>query len=202
MMIFVEEHDDELTKALEDATKFTFGSKMFTVNSEADIIKVQPIIKNLSKGAVLLGKQFGRGVNLRFAVDAEVLVLINKDYIGEPLVHQMIGRSSRRQGLCYGRVFVTTSYDDLTESQQEGALEFLRTREDDYAGDEGQMIVRELFDKVTTLKSELKMSLATLKGKTPKWRTTREEFATVKKVVKHQLLKFLTDADHIPAENW
>jgi len=56
MMIFVEEHDDVLTKALEEATKFTYGSKMFTVNSEADIIKVQPIIKNLSKGAVLLGK--------------------------------------------------------------------------------------------------------------------------------------------------
>lgn len=202
MMIFVEEIDEDLTKALQDAVQYTFEKQMFVVNSVKDIKHVQAMIKNQTKGAVLLGKQFGRGINLRFAVDAEVFVLINKDYIGEPLVHQMVGRSSRRQGLCYGRVFVTTCYDELTESQQEGALEFLRTREDDYAGDEGQMIVRELFDKVTTLKSELKMSLATLKGKTPKWRTTREEFATVKKVVKHQLLKFLTDADHIPAENW
>jgi hypothetical protein len=74
---------------------------------------------------------------LRFAVDAEVLVLINKDYIGEPLVHQMIGRSSRRQGLCYGKVFVTTKYENLTDSQQEGALEYLRTREDNYAEDDG-----------------------------------------------------------------
>jgi hypothetical protein len=137
MMIFVEEHDEELTRALEDAVKFTFGSKMFTVNSEADITKIQPILKNLSKGAVLLGKQFGRGVNLRFAVDAEVLVLINREYIGEPLVHQMIGRSSRRQGLCYGKVFVTTKYENLTDSQQEGALEYLRTREDNYAEDDG-----------------------------------------------------------------
>jgi hypothetical protein len=201
MMIFVEEHDDVLTKALEEATKFTYGSKMFTVNSEADIIKVQPIIKNLSKGAVLLGKQFGRGVNLRFAVDAEVLVLINKDYIGEPLVHQMIGRSSRRQGLCHGKVFITTEFEDLQDSQT-GALDFLTSREDNYAEDDGQMIVRELFNKVTMLKSELKMSLVALKGKTPKWRTTREDFATVKKVVKTQLLKFLKQADHVPAENW
>lgn len=135
-MIFVEEYDEELTKALEDAVKYTFGSKMFTVNSEDDIKKVQPIIKNQSKGAVLLGKQFGRGVNLRFAVDSLVLVLINKDYIGEPLVHQMIGRSSRRQGLCHGKVFITTEFEDLADSQQ-GALDYLTSREDNYAEDDG-----------------------------------------------------------------
>jgi hypothetical protein len=41
-----------------------------------------------------------------------------------------------------------------------------------------------------------------MKGKTPKWRTTREEFSKVKKVAKNMLLKFLTDSDYVPTESW
>jgi hypothetical protein len=37
MIIFVEENDDDLTKALEEAVKFTFGSKMFNIKNENDI---------------------------------------------------------------------------------------------------------------------------------------------------------------------
>ena len=37
MIIFVEENDDDLTKALEEAVKHTFGSKMFNVKNENDI---------------------------------------------------------------------------------------------------------------------------------------------------------------------
>ena len=155
----------------------------------------------MQKGAVLLNKTFGRGINLRFSVDSEVLVLVNKDYIPLPLVHQMVGRSSRRQGLCYGAVFITTQLEGLEQSQA-GAIEHLESREDDYAYDEGQIIVREMFSKVTMLKSELKLSLVEMKGKTPKWRTTREEFSKVKKVAKNMLLKFLTDSDYIPTESW
>jgi hypothetical protein len=62
--------------------------------------------------------------------------------------------------------------------------------------------VREMFSKVTMLKSELKLSLVEMKSKTPKWRTTREEFSKVKKVAKNMLLKFLTDSDYVPTESW
>ena len=52
------------------------------------------------------------------------------------------------------------------------------------------------------LKSELKLSLVEMKGKTPKWRTTREEFSKVKKVAKNMLFKFLTDSDYVPTDGW
>jgi hypothetical protein len=64
------------------------------------------------------------------------------------------------------------------------------------------MIVREMFSKVTQLKSDLKLSLMDLKGKTPKWRTTREEFSKVKKVPKTNLYKFLTDSAYVPTDGW
>ena len=37
MIIFVEENDDELTKALEEAVKYTFNSRMFNIKNESDI---------------------------------------------------------------------------------------------------------------------------------------------------------------------
>ena len=37
MIIFVEENDDELTKALEEAVKYTFNSRMFNIKNENDI---------------------------------------------------------------------------------------------------------------------------------------------------------------------
>jgi hypothetical protein len=58
----------------------------------------------------MIDKKFGRGINLKFAVDCEVLVLINQDYIALPLIKQMVGRSSRRQGLCMGTVFAVNDY--------------------------------------------------------------------------------------------
>lgn len=80
-------------------------------------------MKHKSEGIVLIPKKFGRGINLRFEIDALVIVLVNKEYIGFPLVKQMVGRSSRRQGLCYGEVFIRTEFD-LADSQQ-GALDVL-----------------------------------------------------------------------------
>jgi hypothetical protein len=121
MIIFVEKEDRALTTMLEEAVRFTFGNRMFQIRTEQELRSQERIIKNTMLGAVMLTKNFGRGVNLRFAVDSEVLVLVNHDYIGLPLVRQMVGRSSRRQGLCIGRVFIKT--DLMLSNSQDGALD-------------------------------------------------------------------------------
>ena len=140
-------------------------------------------------------KEFGRGINLRFMTDSEVIVLVNRDYIGAPLVRQMVGRSSRRTGLCYGTVFIVTEYK--LGNSQDGAMATLEAREDDYANDDGQMIVGTLFNKLPLLQAEQKISLKEIVGKAPKWRTTREEFSKQKP----ELLKFLTDPTYYPNDN-
>jgi hypothetical protein len=132
---------------------------------------------------------------LRFLVDSEVIVLVNKDYLGAPLIKQMVGRSSRRTGLCYGTVFITTEYE--LGNSQDGAEATQHAREDLYDQDDGQMIVGAFFNKVPLLQASQKVSLKEIVGKAPKWRTTREEFSKNKNL----LLKFLTDSDFIPNDN-
>ena len=73
----------------------------------------------------------------------------------------------------------------------------LEAREDDYANDDGQMIVGTLFNKLPLLQAEQKISLKEIVGKAPKWRTTREEFSKQKP----ELLKFLTDPTYYPNDN-
>ena len=128
MMIFVEKPDNALTTKLEDAVRHTFGNKMFVIKNPKELADQQNIIRNTAKGAVLLTKDFGRGINLRFLSDSEVIVLVNKDYLGAPLIKQMVGRSSRRTGLCYGKVFITTEYE--LGNSQDGAEATQWARED------------------------------------------------------------------------
>ena len=117
MMIFVEEEDEDLKSQLRAATLYLFPKQpMLEVKEPKDIGRLQQLLKQIPEGVVLIPKKYGRGLNLRFMTDALVIVLINKEYIGFPLVKQMVGRSSRRQGLCYGEVFITTQFD-LANSQ-------------------------------------------------------------------------------------
>jgi hypothetical protein len=55
-----------------------------------------------------------------------------------------------------------------------------------------------LYRKMTIVKSELKMALKEMKGRNPKWRTTREDFAKGRQ----DLLKFVSDLQFYPDQNW
>jgi hypothetical protein len=81
---------------------------------------------------------------------------------------------------------------------QVGALEVLKEFENDYANDEGLMIVSALFKKVEKLSPAMKISLKEIVGKAPMWRTTREEFA----MQKTKVLKFLKDPNFVPDVDW
>ena len=197
MMIFVEEEDPDLIEQLKAATLYLFPKQpMLEVKEAKDIGRLQTMLRQVPEGVVLIPKKYGRGINLRFQKDALVIVLVNKEYIGFPLVKQMVGRSSRRQGLCYGEVFITTQFD-MADSQV-GALEVLKEFENDYANDEGLMIVSALFKKVEKLSPAMKISLKEIVGKAPMWRTTREEFA----MQKTKFLKFLKDPNFVPDVDW
>jgi hypothetical protein len=195
MIIFAEEIDKQLETDLAAAVRHTFNNQLFLIKEEKDITKLFNIIKNTKFGAVLIDKKFGRGLNLRFEQDSEVIVLVNKEIIPLQLVIQMVGRSSRRQGCCFGRVFIVTEYD--LSNSQDGALEQLTIGQDDLAEDEGQMIVKALFAKLRLLSADMKISFKEMVGKTPEWRTRREEFAQKKT----EVLKFLKEPTYVPV-NW
>ena len=59
---------------------------------------------------IAIDKAYGRGLNLKFAKDAVVIVVCNDEKKG--IIHlteaaQLAGRSNRRQGLCKATVFMS-----------------------------------------------------------------------------------------------
>jgi hypothetical protein len=109
-------------------------------------------LKGEESGACLLPCAFGRGVNLRYAVDAEVIVVGNGNSLTWDTVCQMVGRSSRRFGLQKGRVYAVS---DVESKGANACANFLKSKVR-AANDEGAIIAKMLLKYVPGLNAENK----------------------------------------------
>ena len=53
-----------------------------------------------------LQEKFARGFDLKFAMNAFVLIFSNNCYYYASTIRQMVGRANRAQGVAHGRVFI------------------------------------------------------------------------------------------------
>jgi hypothetical protein len=77
LFFFIEEWDEDLVTLIIQKLKTL---NLPVENIKDDYVKLktrQSAIEALDAGAVILATKFGRGINLRFAVDAHVIVIAN-----------------------------------------------------------------------------------------------------------------------------
>lgn len=151
LIFFIEDMtDDAFIKQVDNAVKKLFKTSLTVIEDEGKLLEASRILKNQDSGATLLPCAYGRGVNLRYAIDAEVIVVGNGSSLNWDTVCQMVGRSSRRFGLQKGRVYAVSSIESIGAGAAENFLK-AKVRA---ANDEGILIAKTLFQKVGDLSAE------------------------------------------------
>jgi hypothetical protein len=108
LIFMMENWDNKLIGLIRDKLKELFGFDLVVMATENDLVEKAPALFDAQEGAMILKTNFGRGVNVKFGVPAEVIVISNGGKLSIDDVTQMVGRSDRRQGLQRGRVYVVT----------------------------------------------------------------------------------------------
>lgn len=139
----------------------------------------------------------GRGLNIRFISDCMVIVLANDRNLNWNDCCQMVGRSSRRFGLCVGTVYVAMF--QVPERMEDGGEEFLRRKENNIANDEGLEIAEQLIKKLKEVTNiNMRKRIMECAGNPPKWKVTREDFAQGDE----RVYKFVTETNYRPNSKW
>ena len=108
LIFMMEIWDSKLIKLISEKLRELFGFDLIVMATENDLVEKAPALFDAQEGAMILKTTFGRGVNVKFGVPAEVIVISNGGKLSIDDVTQMVGRSDRRQGLQRGRVYVVT----------------------------------------------------------------------------------------------
>ena len=137
LLVFIANDDQQSVDALEDMMSMFNGvipfNKVLT-RGNADMVHVNA--PSADKGVFFLKSVFGRGTDFRFAKPAFVLILDYDDFFRASNVVQMVGRSSRTQGIQSGHVFCNAA----TIMKTEVGMEYLLTKEKQLGSDLGPNI--------------------------------------------------------------
>jgi len=124
------------------------------------------------------------------------MVIANGDGLNWQDVCQMVGRSSRRFGLCEGKVYVLTG---LETDDNSGGKQYLKRNEFNFATDEGVYIAEALLKKMPVITSKnVRKEIVNLTFDPVDWRVTRVEFAKNNPNV----LKLLREQNYKPTSQW
>lgn len=110
------------------------------ISTVAGAIEHRTLSENMSQGVWLVHSAFGRGFDLKFPVDALVCVVDSRGTLDLTEANQMVGRSSRSQGVCHGRVWTVT---EQAFGHSVSVEQVLRQREV-VNDDDGPMILKAL----------------------------------------------------------
>ena len=137
LLVFIEGDDQESIDSLEDMMKMHGGVIPFNkvlLRQDADMVHANA--PEIDKGVFFMKTGFGRGTDFRFAKPALVLILNYEFVFRASNVVQMVGRSSRTQGIQTGHVFCNAS----TILKPEVGIEHLVAREKQIGADLGPNI--------------------------------------------------------------
>ena len=137
LLVFVANDDEQSVEALEAMMSEYSGvipfNKVLT-RGNADMVHANA--PSCDKGVFFMKTGFGRGTDFRFAKPAFVLILDYDDFFRASNVVQMVGRSSRTQGIQSGQVFCNAA----TIMRAEVDIEHLLSKEKQLGSDLGPNI--------------------------------------------------------------
>jgi hypothetical protein len=145
-----------------------FGNLARFVSTDAEVAQARCDMLDKTHGIVFLDKQYRVGTDIKFATEANVVILQEDDLNGEEVL-QMLGRGSRAHGAYHGDVYIK-GHDGFFNSRKK---QFMQPTEIDFK--EGAMIVQ-LFkaaQTATIAKGKKKAFIDTMVPViTKEWRTT------------------------------
>ena len=130
----------DAAKATPDLNSCYFTDPYEAMGAKSD----SSMVKN---GLYVLQEKFARGFDLKFAMNAFVLVFSNNCYYYASTIRQMVGRANRAQGTAYGRVFILSENVMLPETEMKYIEEIDKQRNNDI----GKSVIHWLLDKYLSL---------------------------------------------------
>ena len=143
------------------------------------------MVKEETLGVYFFNRDFARGVDLRLATDALVIIVKGEWQLTKSEVDQMVGRGSRNQGICEGWVYV-----EGPKYLKPDLNAILKATENASTND-GGAILRKLYENFPRVKSVAKRKNIVGKLDKDKWKTEFE----VMKLADKDLLNFISGSD-------
>ena len=172
--MFVAGDDPDAIDEIE-ALVFELSSvKFYRIETPNEAETVHRQAPDLNSGVFYMKSGMGRGVDFRFAIPAYVLIL-NYDHVYRSSnITQMVGRSSREQGIQSGHVFC----NNKVVLAEEPGMGYLEDKEKKVNADMGPNIAQALVRTWNTLNGDEKFELAT-HFKKNNWQAPKEKLDTL-----------------------
>ena len=196
VIIFIEKDQTVLVNAIQEMTREIYGRSAYVIMNQQDYKNQASVISQDDKGVLIIHAMFGRGVNIKFAVDAICLVVANGVLLNWEETKQMAGRSSRRFGPAVAVVYVLVDFE-VTQMER-GGRALLEGRQANLAQDEGLEIAETLTLKMPKLSDAVyksaRQTIAKAFPTSTSWRITRASLAHSHK----RTHKFITTKSYMP----
>ena len=105
-----------MLEAVLDAAKATSDLNCCYFTDPYEAMGAKSDSSMVKNGLYVLQEKFARGFDLKFAMNAYVLVFSNDCYYYASTIRQMVGRANRAQGVAHGRVFIITPNSMIPET--------------------------------------------------------------------------------------
>jgi len=181
IIVFYEKMTKTLAHALITLLLKFVGKEPIFVTSATELISASSMIASSHSGAIVMPASLGRGINIRFAKDADVRVIVNGDDLRWEDVCQMAGRSSRRFGQSIATAYVVSKWAS-DDSSAETWLKRSRIQADK---DDGGKIASRIYQRIGKVNNAaVKKEIAAAFPTSTSWKVSIEELSIKGKFVK------------------
>ena len=140
----------------------------------------------IQNGLYILQEKFARGFDLKFAMNAHVVIYADKCLFSASTVRQMVGRANRAQGIAHGRVFILAANTMLAET----TMNYIEQKDKQKSNDVGNSVIKFLIAKFIGMDSQSRTALFSLFcGQ--KWRLAMSDYHKLHETVKTVLAGYL-----------
>ena len=106
IIVFVARNDPEMIEAIMKTASECPDLPCCYFSEASDAMGSKADAHVMTNGVYILKDTFARGFDLKFAVNAHVIVYAAECIYSASTIKQMVGRANRAQGIAHGRVYV------------------------------------------------------------------------------------------------
>ena len=143
IIAFIAKNDAQVLEALTTAARATPEINSCYFTDPLDAMGTKTDASMVKNGLYILQEKFARGFDLKFAMNAYVLVFSNNCYYYASTIRQMVGRANRAQGVAHGRVFIITPNSMIPETD----MNYIENKDKLRNSDVGNAVVKFLIMK-------------------------------------------------------
>ena len=186
IIAFIAKNDAQVLEALTTAARATPDVNSCYFTDPLDAMGAKTDASMVKNGLYILQEKFARGFDLKFAMNAYVLVFSNNSYYFASTIRQMVGRANRAQGVAHGRVFILSQNFMIAETDINYIEQKDKLRNSDVGAAVSMFLVKEYLERNLKDRTTLFQLFV---GQ--KWRLQLQTYHTFHKSVKDVLSVYL-----------